>query len=230
MVTSATAMPQQPPAAAPADTTVWLVEDNSTFRKTVAQVIAGIDGLECTGSFASCEDALRCLEAQLAPDVVLLDVGLPGMNGIEGIAAIKAIAPETHALILTVMDDEAKVFQAICAGASGYLLKTSPVEEITAGIRDVMKGGAPMNGRIARMVLAMFSRLAPQPPGDYGLTERERDILHLMVEGLIKKEIADRLDISFHTVDTHLRNIYEKLHVNTQTGAVAKAVREGLVS
>jgi DNA-binding NarL/FixJ family response regulator len=213
----------------PADTTVWLVEDNSTFRRTVALVIEAIEGLRCEAGFASCEEALAALRTQTAPQVILLDVGLPGMSGIEGIRAIKSLAPETHVLILTVFDDEDKVFQAICAGASGYLLKTSPVGEITSGINEVMRGGAPMNGRIARKVLAMFSKLAPPPSRDYGLTAREREILQLMVEGLIKKEIASRLEISFHTVDTHLRNIYEKLQVNTQTSAVAKALREGLV-
>lgn len=186
--------------------------------------------MTCPQSFSSCEGALAAIGREPAPDVILLDVGLPGMDGIEGIGELKKLSPATHAIILTVFDDQEKVFKAICAGASGYLLKTSPVEEITAGIRDVMKGGAPMNGRIAKMVLAMFSKIAPQPSDDYGLTEREHEILHLMVEGLIKKEIADRLDISFHTVDSHLRNIYTKLHVNSQTGAVAKALREGLVT
>lgn len=142
---------------------------------------------------------------------------------------INPLELKSQIIILTVFDDQEKVFKAICAGASGYLLKTSPAEAITDGIRDVMNGGAPMNGRIARMVLAMFSKMAPPLSNDYGLTERERQILNLMVEGLIKKEIADKLDVSFHTVDTHLRNIYTKLQVNTQTGAVAKALREGLI-
>ena len=219
------------PAPTPGpDTAVWLVEDNASFRGAVAQVINRIDGLCCPRSFATCEEALEALAKEDPPAIVLLDVGLPGMNGIDGIREIKALAPETQALILTVFDDEEKVFRAICAGASGYLLKTAPVEEITAGIREVIAGGAPMNGRIAKKVLTMFSRLAPQPSDDYGLTAREQEVLHLMTEGLIKKEIAARLEISFHTVDTHLRKIYQKLHVNTVSGAVAKAVREGLVT
>jgi DNA-binding NarL/FixJ family response regulator len=223
-------LPLSPTNQESSDVRIWLVEDNSTFRKTVAQVIDRIDGLSCERMFASCEDALTAFRSETPPRVVLLDVGLPGMSGIDGIRAIKALAPETQALILTVFDDEEKIFQAICAGASGYLLKTAPIEEITTGIREVINGGAPMNGRIAKKVLAMFSKIAPQPADDYGLTKREQKVLHLMAEGLIKKEIADRLDLSFHTVDTHLRNIYQKLHVNTLSGAVAKAVREGLVS
>ncbi len=209
--------------------TVWLIEDNSTFRKTVARVIDRIEGMTCPKAFSACEEALSAIPCPNPPDVVLLDIGLPGMSGIDGIRELKSKAPHIHTIILTVFDDQEKVFQAICAGASGYLLKTSPVEAITDGIRDVMNGGAPMNGRIARMVLAMFSKIAPKPAENYGLTERERQILNLMVEGLIKKEIADNLGVSFHTVDTHLRNIYTKLHVNTQTGAVAKALREGLI-
>jgi DNA-binding NarL/FixJ family response regulator len=210
-------------------TTVWLIEDNRTFRHTISRVIDETADMACPHRFSNCEDALRALGQESAPDVILLDVGLPGMSGIEGIGRIKEVSPDTHAIILTVFDDQEKVIKAICAGASGYLLKTSPVEEITAGIRDVMKGGAPMNGRIAKMVLRMFSKIAPKSSNDYDLTEREREILKLLVEGMLKKEIADRLDISFHTVDSHLRNIYTKLHVNSQTGAVAKALREGLV-
>ena len=217
------------PPKTPSNITVWLIEDNRTFRDTVSRVIEKADDMTCPFTFPSCETALSALGRESAPDVILLDVGLPGMSGIEGITRIKELSPGTHAIILTVFDNKEKVVRAICAGASGYLLKTSPVKEITAGIRDVMNGGAPMNGRIAKMVLRMFSKVVPQPNGNYDLTERERDILRLLVEGLLKKEIAHRLDISFHTVDSHLRNIYTKLHVNSQTGAVAKALREGHV-
>ncbi len=140
-----------------------------------------------------------------------------------GSAAIFATASD----ISTMFDDHDKVFQSICAGASGYLLKTSPQAEITEGIREVLAGGAPMNARIARSVLEMFAKLAA-PKGDYGLTAREGEVLELMVRGLIKKEIADRLSLSYHTIDSHLRNIYQKLHVHARTGAVAKAIKERL--
>lgn len=224
-------MPAKTPAApSPPGITVWLIEDNRTFRETVARVINETSDMACTRNFSNCEEALVALGCGRAPDVIVLDVGLPGISGIEGIAKLKQLAPDSHSIILTVFDDQEKVFRAICAGASGYLLKTSPVEEITAGIRDAMSGGAPMNGRIAKMVLSMFASIAPRPNRDYELTEREQEILTLMVEGLIKKEIASRLDISFHTVDSHLRNIYTKLQVNSQAGAVAKALREGIVS
>jgi DNA-binding NarL/FixJ family response regulator len=157
-----------------------------------------------------------------------LDVGLPGMSGLDGIRLIKARSPNALVVILTVFEDDDKVFSAICAGAAGYLLKTSSVTEITQAVRDALAGGSPMTSRIARRVLDMFSKLAPKQ-SDYGLSDREKEILQLMTTGLIKKEIADRLTLSVHTVDTYLRRIYEKLEVNTRTGAVAKALKEGLV-
>jgi DNA-binding NarL/FixJ family response regulator len=159
---------------------------------------------------------------------MLLDVGLPGMTGLEGIPRFTSAIPGVRIIVLTVFDDDEKIFRAICAGAVGYLLKMSPVEEIVGAIRDVSAGGSPMNSRIARRVLEMFARLAP-PPASYGLTKRERDVLDLLVHGLIKKEIAARLSLSVHTIDTHIRNIYEKLQVHTRSGAVAKALREKLV-
>ena len=161
------------------------------------------------------------------PDVVLLDVELPGLNGLEAVKRIKSISPSTRVIMLTVFDDHDKIFKAICAGASGYLLKTSPVEKIIESIREAQDGGAPMTPRVARSVLDMFMRTS-SPHEDYGLTTREQSILELMTKGLIKKEIADRLSVSYHTVDTHLRNIYAKLHVHTRTGAVSKALKERL--
>jgi DNA-binding NarL/FixJ family response regulator len=207
---------------------VWLIEDNATFRRTVMRALDQEDGFQCLGGFASCEEALAALSQRPAPQAVLLDVGLPGMSGIEGIPLLRERAPKTAIIVLTVFEDEEKIFRAICAGASGYLLKTAAVEEIARAIRDALAGGAPMNGRIARRVLDMFARFAPTR-GDYGLTARETQILESMVKGKTKKEIAAHLDLSFHTVDTHLRNIYQKLEVNTRTGAVAKALKEKLV-
>jgi len=208
--------------------TIWIVEDHSAFRRTLVRVLNTEAGLHCPRDFDSCEKALAALTRDDAPDLVLLDVGLPGMSGVDGIRLIKEISPKTLVVILTVFEDDDKVFQAICAGAAGYLLKTSSVADITQAMRDALAGGSPMNPRVARRVLAMFSKLAPKQ-GDYGLSEREKEILQLMTTGLIKKEIADRLTLSIHTVDTYLRRIYEKLEVNTRTGAVAKALKEGLV-
>jgi DNA-binding NarL/FixJ family response regulator len=206
---------------------VWLVEDNHTFRNTVARVLNQVEDLECRRHFANSEDAIEALVDGTVPDVILVDVELPGLNGIEAVSRIKAISPTTRIIMLTVFDDHDKIFKAICAGASGYLLKTSPVGKIVESIRDVYAGGAPMTPRVAHSVLEMFSRLMV-PHQDYGLTAREQKILELMTDGLLKKEIADQLSLSYHTVDTHLRNIYAKLHVNTRTGAVAKALKERL--
>jgi len=210
-------------------TVVWTIEDNESYRRAIARVVDAAEGLSCPAAFANCEDALATLgSTREPPAVVLLDVGLPGMSGLDAIPLLIAAAPGVRIIVLTVFDDDDKIFRAICAGATGYLLKMSPVEEITAAIREVVSGGSPMNARIARRVLEMFARLAP-PPTNYGLTERERGVLELMTQGLIKKEIASKLSLSIHTVDTHIRNIYEKLHVHTRSGAVAKALKEKLV-
>jgi DNA-binding NarL/FixJ family response regulator len=211
---------------------VWIIEDHDDCRRMVARVINAAKDMHCPRGFSSVEDALTALEkgSDTAPRVVLTDVGLPGMNGIAGVREIKSRSPSTDVIVLTVYDDHDKVFQAICAGASGYLLKSASGETIIAGIQEVLHGGAAMNPRVAKLVLEMFARANPLPQQkeDYGLTEREKEILELMVKGLIKKEIADRLSLSYHTVDNHLRNIYSKLHVNTRGGAVAKAVQEKL--
>lgn len=206
---------------------VWLVEDNETFRNTVARALSRVPDLECSHRFGNAEEALEALRKGALANVILLDVELPGMNGIEAVGRIKSLSPSTRVIMLTVVDSHNKVFNAICAGASGYLLKTSPGEKIVEAIHEVHTGGAPMTPQVARSVLDMFTRFQA-PREDYGLTERERRILELMIEGLIKKEIADQLSISYHTVDTHLRNIYTKLHVHTRTGAVAKAIKERL--
>ena len=184
--------------------------------------------MKVTAQFDSSEGLLKALAGAENPDLLLLDVGLPGMSGLDALRLIKEKAPKTLVIILTVFEDDDKIFQAICAGAAGYLLKTSSAVEIVQAVRDALEGGSPMNPRIARRVLEMFSKLAPKH-SDYGLSEREKEMLQLMTTGLIKKEIADRVQLSIHTVDTYLRRIYEKLQVNTRTGAVAKALKEGLV-
>lgn len=206
---------------------VWLIEDNHIFRHTVARALGRVEGVECTQHFANAEDALDALQGGGVPEVILLDVELPGQDGIEAVHKIKSISPATRVVMLTVFDDHEKVFKAICAWASGYLLKTSPVERIVESIHEALAGGAPMTPKVAGAVLKMFSQFA-QPRQDYGLTTREQKILELMTQGLIKKEIADKLAVSYHTVDTHLRNIYTKLHVHSRTGAVAKALKERL--
>src|SRR5438477_5219946 len=168
--------------------TVWLIEDNHTFRRTVAKVLQEVSDLECTRHFPNSEEALDELTRGAVPDVVLLDVELPGLNGLEAVKRIRSISPSTRVIMLTVFDDHDKIFKAICAGASGYLLKTSPVEKIIESIRDAYAGGAPLTPQVARSVLDTFSRLRA-PQHDYGLTQREREILELTTEGLLKKEI-----------------------------------------
>lgn len=209
-------------------TAVWLIEDNAAYREALARAINSTPHLTCPRQFVTCEDALAALAVGPRPGVVLLDVGLPGMSGLEGIGPLRAAAPGTPIVVLTVFEDDEKIFQAVCAGALGYLLKVSPVEQIVAAIDEVRQGGSPMNARVAARVLARFAELSP-PPGDYGLTAREKEILERLIRGHIKKEIARDFGLSVHTVDSHLRNIYEKLHVNTRAGAVAKAAKEKLV-
>ena len=206
---------------------VWLIEDNEPYRTTALRVISRIDGVRTAQSYKSCEAALRALEQGERPDIVLIDVGLPGMSGIEGIPRIKEHVPNAKVVVLTVFDDEDKVFRAICAGADGYLLKGASFDEVRDALAEVRRGGAPMNGRIAKMVLRSFSRSNFAQP-DYGLTPRERQILEALVKGLTKKEIAAQLDVSFHTVDFHQRSIYQKLQVHNRGGAIAKAVKERL--
>ena len=150
------------------------------------------------------------------------------MSGIDGIARFKVLAPACHIIMFSVFDDPGRVFNAICAGASGYLLKSETLERIVGAVQEVLHGGAPMSPEIARSVLDRFSRLRPSI-GAVELSQRERDVLRLLADGLTKKEISTKLDLSLHTVDNYVRRIYAKLHVNTLGGAVAKALREGLV-
>ncbi len=211
---------------------VWLVEDNEVFRRNVQRVINGLEEMVCDGSYGSAESTFAALQNNPAPDVILLDVQLPGIDGIAALSKFKEIIPDTRVIILTVFDDAAKIFRAVCAGASGYVLKASGTDKIGESIRQVMRGGAPMTPEVAKKVLDAFanSDLVPGTEGgDYGLTAREQEILRLLAEGLLKKEIADALSISVNTVSTHLRRVYDKLHVNTNTGAVAKALREGII-
>lgn len=211
--------------------TVWLVEDNRLFRHSLAQLIDQTEGMRCPVAVESCERMLEELQSRESPDIALMDIGLPGMSGIDGTREIRSRAPGTRVIMLTVQEEDEKVFHAICAGASGYLLKPLAPERILAAIREVRSGAAPINGYIARKVLDMFSRFAaaPRERDPYRLTAREREILALVVDGLIMKEIAARLGLSYHTIDTHLRSIYEKLHVHSRTAVVAKALRERIL-
>ena len=207
---------------------VWIIDDHSSMRSSLSRLLALAQEVTSVETFASCEDALAALDSGQVPKLVLLDLGLQGMSGLDGIPLIREKAPEVCIVVLTVFEDDEKLFRAICAGANGYLLQAQSGEEIVQSVRDALAGGSPMSPRIARRVLGMFAKLAPRR-SDYGLSERERAVLELVVEGLLKKEIAQKMELSIHTVDSYLRRIYEKLHVNSRSGAVRKAVREGLV-
>jgi DNA-binding NarL/FixJ family response regulator len=207
---------------------LWVVEDDALYRKTISELLHEVEGIRCDHAFSRCEDALRALESEPAPDVILMDLGLPGMNGIQGTKRVREISPATRVIILTIHEDNEKIFDALCAGASGYLLKSSPPEEIEHAMMEVLRGGAPINAQIARKMLEMFTHLAG-PRGPNPLTIREREILKLMVDGLTKKQIAEQTILSYHTIDTHIKNIYAKLQVHTRGGAVAKALNDRLL-
>lgn len=213
---------------------IWLVEDNEIFANGVQRAIDHMDGMTCGSKYKSVELAFAALESGKKPDVILLDVQLPGMDGITALSHLKVMAPETQVVILTVFDDADKIFRAVCAGASGYILKSSSSAQIAEAIEQVMAGGAPMTPEVARKVLDAFAERDGEgnsQGGDnpYEVTPRQRDILRLMADGMVKKEIADVLGISVNTVSTHMQRVYEKLHVTTNTGAVAKALREKLI-
>jgi DNA-binding NarL/FixJ family response regulator len=205
---------------------IWLIEDNQAFREATAQVLNSEPAQFTTQCFDSCEAGLKAMQKGPRPKVILLDVGLPGMDGIQGIQEFKKIDPEVTVLILTVFENDDKIFRAICSGASGYLLKSDP--DVIASINDVIAGGAPMNRRIAKKVLTMFTKMAPVKK-DYGLSAQQQAVLELMAQGLAKKQIAERLELSRFTVDHYVRFIYQKLHVNCQTAAVSLAIRDGLI-
>ena len=210
------------------DIGLWVIEDDEMFREGMRELIDQTEGMKCEQTFGSCEEALNRLEKEGAPQVVLVDIGLPGMSGIEGIRKMKTLSPSTEFVVLTIREEHQDVFDAICAGATGYLVKNLPPEEIIAKVHEVVEGGAPMNPAIARQVLSMLSG-KEAPANTYGLTDREKEVLTLMVEGLTRIEIAEKLFLSPSTILTHARNIYSKLHVHTRGGAVAKALKERLL-
>jgi len=207
---------------------VMIIEDDDTYRESLQTLINENENWVCEHACESCEEALAILEKDFVPEIILLDIKLPGMSGIEGIRKMKALSPATHIIMLTVFDDDDKIFNAICQGATGYLLKSASTEKIKEAIQDVMCGGAAMSPTIASKVLQMFAQYS-QPKQEYGLTRREKEILQLLVDGMSKKHVADHLFISLFTVDTHLKNIYAKLHVHSQIDVIAKTLKEHLL-
>ena len=208
---------------------VIIIEDNELLRDSLKEAINKSGQTSCRNSFGSGEAALDLIEKEeLVPDIILLDIGLPGINGIELIPELKKLSPSSKILIITVHDDDENVFNAICAGAAGYLLKDLSAEKIVSSIIEVMNGGAPMNSHIAKKVLSMFRDQNVKSNG-YSLSEREKEILGQLVEGLSKKQIAEKIFLSHHTVDSHLRNIYAKLEVHSRSSAISKAIKEKLL-
>jgi DNA-binding NarL/FixJ family response regulator len=210
---------------------VWVVEDNRALREALAGLLDDQPDLCCTRALPDCERMLEALQAGEVPDAVLMDIGLPGLSGIEGIRRLHGLSPTTRVLVLTIHEDDQQVFDAISAGASGYLLKPLPRVQLLDAIRDVMRGAAPINPFIAGKLLAAFAQhSAPRSrTNDSGLTARERDILQLLVDGLTLRGIGERLGLSYHTISNHLRNIYAKLHVRSRSAAVSRALRDDLL-
>jgi DNA-binding NarL/FixJ family response regulator len=204
--------------------TVSIVEDNEQLRGTLARVIGRGEEFVCVGQYGSAEAALENIPKE-KPQVVLMDINLPGMNGVECVRKLKQQLPEVQIMMLTAYEDTENIFNSLAAGASGYMLKRTPRDELLAAIREVQRGGSPMTTHIARKVVQSFLKpvAAPEPTSD--LSEREREVLDLLSQGLMYKEIAEKLGISFETVRTYIRRIYEKLQVRTRTEAVAKALR-----
>jgi DNA-binding NarL/FixJ family response regulator len=208
--------------------TVVIIEDLREVREGLAILVNGTAGFHCVGSFRTMEDALAGTPS-LMPDIILTDLGLPGMGGVEGIRILRQRFPDVPILALTVYDDDENVFNAICAGASGYLLKNTPPGRLLESLKELADGGAPMSPDVARRVLAIFRQFRPPERAPSALTPHEMTLLKLMVEGHHYKTAASEMGISINTVSFHLRHIYEKLQVHSKTEAVAKALRENLI-
>lgn len=205
-------------------------DDNKDLRDMFRMLVDAQADMICVAVHPDLSQLMRDIDAA-QPGVIVMDIQMPGMNGIEGVKAIKARYPDAHILMQTVFEDEDKVFDAICAGASGYILKTASADDMVGAIRSVHAGGSPMTPSIAKKVLERFraSATPAQPDEGYNLSPRERDVLGLLVKGRSYKMIADELGISFHTVDSHIRKIYDKLHVSGMAEAVSKAVSKRIV-
>ena len=205
---------------------ISIVEDNDKLRGTLAKVIGRAEGFRLASDYANAEDALADLP-KIKPDAVLMDINLPGINGVECVRKLKVLLPQTQVMMLTVYEDTENIFNALAAGANGYMLKRTPTKELIAAIREMQRGGSPMTTHIARLVVQSFQKPVSAAHAATNrelseLSEREQQVLDLLVQGLIYKEIAEKLGISYETVHTYIRRIYEKLQVRTRTEAVAK--------
>jgi DNA-binding NarL/FixJ family response regulator len=206
--------------------TVAIVEDQRNLREGLQTLIGGTVGYCCTGAFRSMEETLACLPpGSEPPHVILVDIGLPGISGIEGIPILKERFPRSSLLVLSVYDDDARIFAALCAGASGYLLKKTPPARLLEGIQEVAAGGSPMSLEVARKVIELFRQFHPPDRAECDLTPHEIRLLKLLAEGYNYKTAAAKLSLSVNTVSSQIHRIYEKLHVHSKSEAVAKALR-----
>lgn len=207
--------------------TLWLVEDDAIYRRTIQRMLNSEEGITCERMFPSCIEFFEAIEAEPHPDLVLMDLGLPEMSGVDGIRKLADCAPDIAVVVLTVFREKEKVFEALDAGAVGYLLKTAKSADIVNGLREVFLGGSVLSPPIAKLVLEELRK--PSPSEEFGLTGREVEVLEQLARGLSMKEIAAELHIGTRTVEFHLSNMYRKLKVQSQTGAVAKALRSGII-
>lgn len=207
---------------------VAIIEDQRPIRDCLAVLLNGTSGFRCTASFSSMEEALEKIGVD-PPDIALVDLGLPGMSGIAGMRILKERRPELRLLALTVYDDDDRIFDALCAGASGYLLKKTAPARLLESLQEAVAGGAPMSPEVASRVIALFRNIRPPKKADYDLTPHELRLLKLLVEGAGYKSAAAELGVTVHTISFHLQKIYEKLQVHSKSAAVAKALRDRLV-
>jgi DNA-binding NarL/FixJ family response regulator len=207
---------------------VAIIEDHRKFREVLEFLLNSTEGYRCVGSFRSMEEALEKISFNM-PDVALVDIGLPGMSGVDGVRILKDRYPDLLTLMNTVYDDDERIFQALCAGASGYLLKKTRPAQLLESLDEAIAGGAPMSPEVARRVLTLFRRFTPPENGDYKLTPHELRLLKLLVDGHSYKTAAAQLGVSVKTISFHLQKIYEKLQVHSKSEAVATAFRHGLV-
>jgi len=207
---------------------VAIIEDLRDIREGLAMLINGTEGFRCIGAFRSMEEALEIMERDL-PDVALVDIGLPGMSGIEGIRILKDRHPGFAMLMLSVYQDDDRIFDALCAGACGYLLKNTAPARLLASLEEAFMGGSPMSPEIARRVVTLFREIRPPEKADYQLTPHEARLLKMLVDGHNYKTAAKELSVSVNTISFHMRHIYEKLQVHSKSEAVSKALRHGLI-
>ena len=208
--------------------TVAIVEDSPDVRMGTSFVLRSSKACTVVGEFETAEDLIDAFD-EVRPDVVLMDLGLPGMSGIEAITKLKQEHARVEIVVLSIFEDDDNVFRAICAGASGYITKPAAPQQLVEAVEHAFSGGTPMSPHIARKVIEMFKRHLPPPKADYALTPRELEVLQLLVQGEDYKSIADALFLSLFTIRAHIRNIYDKLHVHSKSQAVGKALRENVL-